>query len=162
MASVKAEWISPHWLALFAGNDISPCVPICDMARANMTGRTNTIDSITSSFTSAYQNYLSNLAADKVLGRWKLTMEEFEDSGRKKFGQDNFDLLFSQITEVRLQCQFLVCGFDVVGLPHIFTVRNPGTAESYDTPGYYAIGDGAGAVISMLGFFRQNIITSVS
>ena len=161
MASTKGIWILPGWLALLAGDDISPCIPICDEVRRMVTGKQNTVEHITTSFSSAYKNHLSNLATDKVLGRWKLTIEEFEDSGRKKFGQDNFDVLFSQIMEVRLRCQFLVCGFDHGGVPHIFTIRNPGIAENYDTPGYYAIGDGAGAAISILGFFQQNVITSV-
>jgi hypothetical protein len=161
LASSKVQWILPTWLALFAGNDIAPCLPIVRDVKRRLTDKPNTVDNITGAFVAAYKNHLADLATDKVLGRWKLSMEEFEESGRKKFGADNFDVLFSQIMEVRLQCQFLVCGFDETKDAHIFTVRNPGVADNYDVPGYFAIGDGAAAAMSILGFFAQNIHASL-
>jgi hypothetical protein len=161
IASTKSCWITTQWLALFAGNDISPCLPICTAVTMKLPDGVLSVEQVTAAFTSEYQKYLSRLAADRVLGRWNMSMEEFKATGRKNFGPDNFELLFHEIKEVRLSCQFLVCGFDAVGASHIVTVRNPGIAENQDTPGYYAIGDGAPAAMSILGFFRQNVVASV-
>lgn len=160
-ASVKSEWVTHRWQALFAGNDVSPCVPICEAVAKSIGGQPNTCALVMETFEKEYQHYLSRLAAARVLGRWKMTIEQFEETGRKKFGPDNFDMLFSAIQEVRLNCQFLVSGFDEDDQPHLFLVKNPGIAENYDTPGYFAIGDGAAAAFSILGFFRQNIVNSL-
>jgi hypothetical protein len=165
-AAVKGLLISPGWLAMFAGADISPVVPICRSVKRAYQSEIeklgevagNTLEVITSAFEFCYQEYLSNLAAAKVLGRWKLTMEKFLETGRKRLGPDVFDSLCNQIEQVKLQCQFLVCGFDGTGDAHVFSIRNPGIAENHDTPGYFAIGNGAYAAMSILGFFKQSIV----
>jgi hypothetical protein len=162
-ASTKSKWIAQQWLALFAGNDISPCLPICRAVEQGFKeAKENTVEKMTALFAAAYKSCLSGLAADIVLGRWKLSMENFLESGRKNFGPDVFDNLCSQIEQVRLQCQFLVSGFDKYEQPHLFTVSNPGIAENRDTPGYYAIGDGSSAAMSILGFFKQNKVTTLA
>jgi hypothetical protein len=51
----------------------------------------------------------------------------------------------------------MVCGFDSGGVPHIFVVRNPGYVELKNPPGYWAIGNGAWAAMSILGYFEQSI-----
>jgi hypothetical protein len=160
-ATIKGEKIGKHWLAMFAGADISPCMPICNAVEAAIKDQPNTAAQMMKTFEGEYQKYLSNLAAAKVLGRWNLTMDKFVEGGRKHFGADNFDRLCAQIESIKLQCQFLVCGFDHQGNPHIFTVKNPGFAQDWDTPGYYAIGNGDFAALSTLGFFQQSIIKTV-
>ena len=149
-ATIKSKWFHPNWYALFAGNDISPCIPISMAVGTEIAGRENTFELVRSTFEKCYQKYLSNLAASKCLGRWGLTMEKFLETGRKKFGPDTFDGLCHQIEQVKLQCRFLVCGFDGTGQPHLFTLQNPGYAEVKDTPGYWAIGNGDFAAMSML------------
>jgi hypothetical protein len=160
-ATIKSSWINTHWCALFVGNDISPCIPISRAVTMEIAPKENTLEIVRSTFEKCYQKYLSNLAASKCLGRWGLTMEKFLETGRKKFGPDNFDRLCHQIEQVKLQCQFLVYGFDGMAQPHLFTVQNPGYAEVKDTPGYWAIGNGAFAAMSMLGFLRQSVVVGL-
>src|SRR5712671_574433 len=145
------------WLAMYAGNDVSPCEPIVDAIRKELVEDSEciTADRVKKAFEGQYQAYLSNLATAKVLGRWKLSMETFLETGRKRFGADVFDSLVAHIERIGLQFQFLVAGFDWVGNPHIFTVKNPGYEEDRSTPGYWAIGSGDFAAMSTLGFFQQ-------
>ena len=156
LAALKAIWVAERWLAMYAGGDISPYIPICRAVERKIKGipsKELTVETMTRAFESSYQEYLSNLAAAKVLGRWKLTMEQFYATGLKKLGADVFDSYCNQIDQVRLQCQFLVCGFDGESKPHLFSVRNPGIAENRDTPGYWAIGDGDFGAMSTWEFF---------
>jgi hypothetical protein len=165
-AVVKGYRFHPNWLAMFAGNDVSPCKPILRVIQADLViHKRPLLEQVKNSFEKYYQLYLSNLATSQILGRYKLSMEEFLEKGRKRFGQDLFDSLVANIERVKLQCQFLVCGFD--GPPeypfaHIFTVKNPGYVEDRSlTPGYWAIGNGDYAAMSTLGFFQQNLHRSL-
>jgi len=88
-------------------------------------------------------------------------MQEFREIGRKQFGVDQFDTLCHQIDQIRVRVTFLVCGVDEVGHAHVFSVAHPGIAEVRDDPGYWAIGSGSHAALSLLSFFRQNIVCSL-
>ena len=160
-ATIKSWMFHPRWLAMFAGADISPCNPILRAVAAEIVDSDPVAEHVKRAFETHYQTYLSNLAAARVLGRWKLPMKEFLETGRKKFGADVFDGLVSQIEQVKLQCQFLVCGFEGQSTPHIFTVKNPGYVEDRSIPGYWAIGNGDFAAMSTLGFYQQSIIKSL-
>jgi hypothetical protein len=153
----KLEPVTPHWCAMLAGNDISPGVPIIRSVKRKLGNNRVSLETIMSAFEESYQQRLSSLAASLVLGRWKLTMKQFLDTGRKRFGDDNFDAMWSQIQTIKLQCRFLVSGFDDDRRPHIFVVKNPGCAEVMDSIGYFAIGNGDVAAMSILGFLKQNI-----
>jgi hypothetical protein len=163
-AVVKGFGFLPKWLAMFAGNDISPCRPILTAVSqelAQQDSKPITAELVKQSFEKQYQSYLSNLATSRVLGRWKLNMEQFLETGRARFGDDSFDNLVSQIEQIKLQFQFLVCGFDDFGGAHLFTVKNPGYIEDRQTPGYWAIGTGDYAAMSTLGFFHQSVIKTL-
>jgi hypothetical protein len=163
--AIKADrFLDGKWLAMYAGNDISPCEPILAAIRQELSKGDErvTVERVKGAFEKHYQAYLSNLATARVLGRWKLSMEKFLETGRKHFGADVFDNLVAQIERIGLQFQFLVAGFDWVGNPHIFTVKNPGYIEDRTTPGYWAIGSGDFAAMSTLGFFRQKVIENLS
>lgn len=165
-AVVKGENFHPNWLAMYAGDDVSPCAPILRLIRADLSiEKRPLVERVKRSFEEMYQLYLSNLATSLYLGRYRMSMAEFLQKGKKRFGADIFDTLHANIQRVRLQCQFLVCGFDGspnVGLAHIFTVRNPGVIEDRtNAPGYWAIGNGAFAAMSTLGFYQQNFVKSL-
>lgn len=167
----KKTTITRHWVAMSAGSDVSPIPPIVRHVRQILADKTGSngkfietkipLDLVTGAFERAYQEYLSHLATSLVLGRWQLTMQEFLDTGRKRFGADDFDAMWAQIQEVRLRCQLLVAGFDDQDEPHIFLVKNPGVIESKDNIGYFAIGNGDFAAMSMLGFLKHNHLKSV-
>jgi hypothetical protein len=56
---------------------------------------------------------------------------------------------------------FLVCGVDEHNHAHIFSVSHPGGAEVRNDPGYWAIGSGSHAALSLLSFFQQNVVRSL-
>jgi hypothetical protein len=161
-ATTKSDWLSQNWLCMFAGNDISPALPIARRA-AELIGWNEgaSLEAVSGAMQQSYQEFLSNLCMSQVLGRWKFkSIEEFREKGRKQFGNDVFDMLCDKIERVRVQCTFLVCGIDGIGEPHIFTVSNPGVVENRDTPGYFAIGNGAFAAMSVMSFFKQSVVCS--
>jgi hypothetical protein len=162
VALAKISRVGRYWNALFAGNDISPTSAIIRAVQKRIGKERVSVEAMMSAFESCYQEHLSSLATSLVLGRWRLTMEKFLDTGRKRFGADNFDAMWSQIQSIKLQCQFLVSGFDDREQPHVFVVRNPGVAELKDNIGYFAIGNGDFAAMSILGFLKQNDICSLA
>ena len=50
----------------------------------------------------------------------------------------------------------MVYGFDDNVKPHVFTIANPGRVESFDKPGFWAIGAGARSSLSTLSVLRQH------
>jgi hypothetical protein len=106
-ATTKSAWLDNDWLCLFAGNDISPAIPITTRATELMIGKENTLAIVTEAMEASYQEYLANLCRSQVLGRWKFaSIEEFREKGRKQFGNDVFDSLVDRIDRVRVQCTF--------------------------------------------------------
>jgi hypothetical protein len=86
-AVVKGYKFHHKWLAMFAGNDVSPCLPILRTIAADLSITKNPLaEQVKRAFETYYQLYLSNLATSLVLGRYKLSMEEFLEKGRKRFG----------------------------------------------------------------------------
>ncbi len=161
-ATTKSIWLPHSWLVMFAGEDISSAVPITRRARQIMGKSENTLENVVGAMETAYQEYLSNQCHSRVLGRWHLkSVAEFREIGRKQFGTDVFDTLCHQIDQVRIRCTFLVCGLDVHHQAHIFTASHPGVAENRDDPGYWAIGNGKFAAMSLMSFFRQSVIRTL-
>ena len=161
-ATTKSLWLGSAWLVLFAGNDITPAVPIIGYANTLLKGKANTLSNVVLALEESYQECLSNYCYATVLGRWTFqNIEDFRKTGRKQLGADVFDSLCDKIDRTKLQITFLVCGLDDKGKPHLLTVRNPGIAAIHDIPGYYAIGNGALAAMTLLSFFRQSVICSL-
>jgi hypothetical protein len=127
-----------------------------------MHDKENTLENATEAMEIAYQECLSNQCRSKVLGRWQFkSVAEFREIGKKQFGSDSFDTLCSQIDQVRIRCTFLVCGLDDRQQAHIFTVSHPGIVEVRDDPGYWAIGNGKFAAMSLMSFFEQSVVKSL-
>lgn len=161
-ATTKSMWLPNRWLAMFAGDDISAAIPIIRCAKKRLINMENTLENISEAMEISYQDYLANLCRSRVLGRWQFkTIEDFRQRGRKQFGADEFDTLCSHIDQVRVKCTFLICGVDDKKESHILTVSHPGIAEIRDDPGYWAIGNGSFAAMSLMSFFRQSIVNSL-
>jgi len=170
-ATTKSAWVAPGWLCLFAGEDIAPVMPIVRRASKKLAeilpSREDeeerfSLEEVTQAMESGYQEFLSDICRAKVLSRWDFkTIKEFREHGRKQFGADEFDRMCMRIDEMRLKVTFLVCGIDEDGAPHIFTVSNPGVVEVRDEPGYWAIGNGGPAAMSLMSYFRQSIIKTL-
>ncbi|MGA8367425.1 MAG: hypothetical protein WB716_08920 [Candidatus Acidiferrales bacterium] len=154
---VKSRGFHKEWAAMIAGDDVSHALPIVRRASANFSElRENRLENAMQAFKDAYKQELSGHAADLVLGRFNLTMNQFLEKGCKRFTPDVFDALCDRIARIDLKCTFLVVGSDKWELPHIFTVANPGVAETFDLPGFWSIGSGSQSALGMLFFRGQN------
>jgi len=150
-----------EWVAMMAGNDITPCVEIMDASSKLLVKRNNTLRNVTNAVKTAFQNRLQQLVEDKILSRYGMKLADFRRNGKKQFTPEVFNSLCSQIDNTALDCEFLVSGFDAGREPHIFTVTNPGIVNVYDRPGFWAIGSGANTALSMLFYRGQNIETEM-
>lgn len=159
--TAKYEGFHDEWVAMMAGNDICHFIPIRDRASENMRGKPNTLRSAISAFKRAYRDYLSEVATDRVLGRYDLDVSSFKKGKGHYFTKKIYQSLFDRIEAVELECNFLVYGFDARKQPHIFAVRHPGTVDVWDKPGFWAVGSGRVSALGMLFHLNQGMDVSL-
>lgn len=160
-SAVKLEEFHKDWIAMMSADDLTQCLPVIERAERNFQGRANTLRVARACFKRAYQGHLAELAGDRVLGRFGLDMEAFRKSGRRRFTEQIFNTLSNEIRDVKVEAQFLACGFDGRAMPHLFTVTEPGTDSVYDKPGFCAIGSGMYAAEGMLHYLGQTVDSTV-
>ncbi len=143
------------WHCMIAGSDITIAEAIMDRVLLKLIDKKKILlRHMTAAFTEAYQEQIAARATALYLARFNLDMNTFRDSGRRKLGPDTFDMLCDKIARVALDLKFLVYGYDCLQIPHLFVVSSPGIEETYDRPGFWAIGSGAMSALSMM-FYRQ-------
>lgn len=64
--------------------------------------------------------------------------------------RDLLGAIAKKIEDFNLSCHLLVCGFDLNGAPHLFTVIEPGVSHAYDLVGFHAVGSGYETAIGRL------------
>jgi hypothetical protein len=159
--AVKMEPFARDWVAMFSGDDITPCLPIIKRAEGYLKGRANTLSNVRTIFKRAFQQHLIEMKTDQVLSGYGLDMKTFEKSGRKRFTAEIFNSLCYRMNEIKTTCEFLIYGFDSSGRAHIFTVSDPGTDSVFDKPGFACIGSGRYAADTMLHYFGQSVSSSL-
>jgi hypothetical protein len=155
--TVKMHPFARDWVAMFSGSDLTPCIPIIQLAEQYLSGRANTLRNVRTIFKKAFQQYFEVERADKVLSVYGLSMKTFKSSGRKMFTAEVFKSICEKMESFTSDLEFLVYGFDGTGRPHLFTVFYPGCDAVYDKPGFAAIGCGKYAADTMLHYFGQSI-----
>ena len=58
--------------------------------------------------------------------------------------------VYQAIAAHNIGCSLLACGFDLQGVPHLFSVMSPGIATNHDIPGFHAVGIGRDIAIGEL------------
>jgi hypothetical protein len=160
--AVKIESFAKSWEAMMASDDLTQCQPIIERAAKYFRNRANTLQVARSCLKRAYQQHLTELVADRVLGRFgSLSMDAFLKSKSKRFTESVSQSLMSQIQQVTADWQFLAAGFDAKKKPHLFTVEEPGTDAVYDGIGFCAIGSGRYAAESLLFQLQQSAICTM-
>jgi hypothetical protein len=154
----KMDPFAKEWCAMWAADDMTQCAPIIEKAERYFRNRANTLQVARSCMKRAYQKHLSEIAADRVLGRFQMDVETFTKSGKRRFTETQFNSLNDEIRKVEWSGQFLAFGFDQQRQPHIFTVVEPGIDCVYDRVGFCAIGSGGMAAESLLFHLRQTRI----
>lgn len=147
---LKNKALHREWSVLIAGNDISQGLLVVERASEVLRGRTGKAKIVRAGFKRAYAECRRELIADTLLNSFDMDVTDFKRNGRKQLNPEVHADFSFRIKNFDLGCTFLVYGFDDEGDPHIFTVLNPGKVDPYDKPGFWAIGAGKVAAISML------------
>ncbi|MGD0402322.1 MAG: hypothetical protein ABSB66_03925 [Candidatus Acidiferrales bacterium] len=157
-AAIKHKAIGNSWVAMLAGGDVSPSVPILrDVRKALGKPSSESLDEIVSAFQSAYKKQIVQAAETSILSRFDINMAEFRSNGLASFGPELFTRLIYEIEQVTLDLTFLVCGFDQKE-PHIFTIHGKGDATYFDLAGFWAIGSGQTSALATLFAAQSSVI----
>ena len=162
--TVKMDPFAKDWSAMWAGSDITQCIPIMERASEYFEGRANTLKNARYCVKKAYQQHLSEMAVDEVVGRFGITsMDSFLKSKSKRFTDTMSDRLIWQMQQVTSgDLSFLAFGYDAKQVPHLFVVEEPGKDSVYDKPGFCAIGSGKVAAEGLLMHLEQSRICTLS
>ncbi len=153
---VKNKSFHRDWSAMIAGNDISQALPVIERATKVLRGRSGDVEVVRRGFKRAYAQCREELITDTFLTSFDMTLTQFKRYGREQLNSEIHADFSFRIKNFDLGCTFLIHGFDDEGEPHIFTVSNPGTVDTYDKPGFWAIGAGKNSAISMLAALGQH------
>jgi hypothetical protein len=88
----------------------------------------------------------------KILAPNLLSRSEYLSALKMPALNDHIYSIAKRIDEFEMDCAFLVCGFDQNNSPFILDLEPPGTATSFFTTGFHAIGSGWDKAISRLLF----------
>jgi len=155
--TLKMEPFARDWLAMFAGDDITQCLPVIQRAKKYFANRANTVVTARAAFKRAYQQHLNEMKTDVVLNG-NLDMKTFLSSGKRRFTEKVYAALYERMDAIKsigTNVAFLIFGFDGEGRPHIFTVGDQGADCTFDKPGFCCIGSGMYAADAMLHYFGQ-------
>lgn len=159
--AVKMHSFAKDWEAMMSADDLTQCIPVIELAEKYFTKRANTLQVARSCLKRAYQNHLSEMASDQVLGRYQIDVGTFRKSGKRCFTESQFNALNEEIRKVEANWHFLAFGFDAKKTPHLFTVKEPGVDSVYDGIGFCAIGSGQYAAESLLFQLQQSAVCTM-
>jgi ATP-dependent protease HslVU (ClpYQ) peptidase subunit len=140
--AMKFAAIWGKFIAMFSGNDITSISPIINEVRAAMpsVASAETAQALAEAFKIAFMNQRKK-RAEAMLIPPGMTLTEFYENGLVRLGPEIFSRIFNEIERLKLDVQFLVCGFEGAE-PMIFTISDPGVETHYDLLGFWAIGSG--------------------
>lgn len=136
--------IHSRWAAMFAGADVSNAPTILE----NITEALQPFQEVRRAdverlFVEECRAALIRDIEAVVLSPFnRMTMKAFTESGVKRFTEQVYAQLFSEISGVKLQVEFIVFGFDKDLNPHIFRVHDRGVVVDRKVTGFAAIGSG--------------------
>ena len=153
---LKDEGVHREWGALVAGDDISHAPFVIEEAKRLLRGQSGELNVVKDAFRKAYQSCRSESITDSLLATFEMSIDEFKKRASKQLHPEVFADISIRMRNFNLGCTFMVYGFDDNVQPHIFTVRKPGRVESFDKPGFWAIGAGASSALSTLSVLKQH------
>jgi hypothetical protein len=158
MGAMKVCRLHNYWFAMVAGK-FSQHRAIAAIIRDQLLGNPKpTLAELVSITTAAYISETKRFAEERVISRFGLSMTDFLAS-RKKIGDSLFERTWVEISQIQVECDLLVFGYDNVSA-HIFGATSPTTDKptyvtECDSPSFAAIGSGAFAAESLLYSFRH-------
>jgi hypothetical protein len=155
--AIKTRPIHDHWSVLSASNDSEHVPFILDHA-AKLLGKheSPTIQQVLSAMSRSIDAKVNEHVRVKALRNYQMTGREFWLEGRQKLTDKTFDRLALKIEKTeKLDCDFLVCGFDEYADGHLFKITTEGDGVLYDAPGFWAIGTGVDSVLNLMAFYAD-------
>ena len=152
--AIKIDSLTSEWKIMFAANDLSSVVPVIEEASKNLLPYTSQrdLDEVATVCQTAFLRQIRRRADSEILNRYGLNVDSFIERGLKKLGTSLFRDLAQEIKAIKLDCQFLIYGFDSSGDGHIFSLQDPGEIKYWDKAGMWAIGSGKYNALSSLFF----------
>jgi 20S proteasome alpha/beta subunit len=145
--AMKARPLPNDWCMMAAG-DQSEATPILESVRASLLqNRDKSLLSTVTYFQQAFYELL-NSKIQHMLKPFGMNLENYHEIG-PALGPTFQSLLF-KISTAFVDAKFLVFGYDSANNPHMFTIRDRGDVEYFDTPGIAAIGSGQTAALGHL------------
>ena len=159
--ALKNDLIHHNWSAMWA-NDVSyvPAILGCVAKQLKREEEYEWLE-VATAFANAHAAILRSEINNCILANSGYTRESFYRTGKGTLTPSAFNALHRRITDLSLNADFLVYGFDANGDGHIFTFEN-GRTKSCDKAGMWAIGSGDYSALSTLFFaakqyrFNQN------
>jgi hypothetical protein len=157
----KFQGIGARWIAMYAGNDISPVVPIFKAVKMSLRPASceETLEDVVGAFRSAIRNEMTVKAEALVLSKLDMNMSEFRREGLASLGNELFTRLAYDIEQINLDLVFLVFGFEGKIQPagHIFTINGTGEVSYFDISRFWAIGSGQTSALGTLFGIRDGV-----
>jgi hypothetical protein len=155
----KAHRVHGSWIAMVAGNDIGNATPILDQVKralAEVATKSDTVGrvDVAREFRRAFRAHHHTIIEERVLAPYGLSVAAFREKGFKDLGPHAFDELRHAVEAIKVDCEFLVCGFSE-NQPQLFVISDQGLSY-YDQVGYWAIGSGAWSALSSLAFRKYH------
>jgi len=156
----KACPVHPNWHALYSAEDVSDVRPILDRAQLFLCAaeedrpdRQRFLTEAGNIFSSAFAWRHQELIHRRILTSSGFTdLDDFENRAKNLLPIEEYRYIRRQMRATKPKCEFLVCGFDPVGLGHIFVQDSTGPWQGYDDPGWWTIGSGAQEAFASLQF----------
>lgn len=160
----KDHAVHKNWFALYAANDMGDVSPIMERATMLMVLKkrdlavTEAMDAFTHAFMVRHQQLLEYRILKPNGFR---TLDQFTEQGKDRLPPEEYRRIKRLMSKTKPECEFLVGGFDLMGLGHLFKQSSSGPAQGFDEPGWWAIGCGEGEAISALEFQAHRLGFSV-
>lgn len=151
--ALKDDPIHPNWTCLWSGEDISFVPAFIDLVQKQLEPKEEyEWLAVATAFANARKALLSSEINNRVFSRYPFNRDAFYKSGKTDLTPSVFNSIHREASKVKLECDFLVCGFDEKGDGHIFTFNQDGETRSCDKQGFWAIGSGDYAALSTFFF----------
>jgi hypothetical protein len=151
----KASPVHPNWHALYSAEDVSDVRPILDRASVLITGegRQRFLTEVADIFSRAFALRHQQLIEHRILTPTGFTdLDDFDKRAKDMLPIEEYRYVRQKMRVCKPKCEFLVCGFDPVGMGHIFMQDSTGPWQGYDDPGWWTIGSGAEEAYAALQF----------
>lgn len=156
----KSSPLHPNWFALYSADDVTDVRPIMDRATLLMCagGKQRFLTEAGNIFTDSFAFRHQQLIEHRVMKPSGFdTMDDFDRRAKDALPPDEYKYLRRKMRATKPQCEFLVGGFDPVGLGHLFVQDSTGPWQGYDDPGWTQIGCGAQEAFAMLQFHTDKL-----